>query len=142
MGQGQRIYVLALNNKWDVVGVYTNIRQVHQAVNKLNLENLDNIFLQEVRMNGDPKSDIGKDCKYMLIQKREQLEKHKLDIEDHLKKLIQKKLLNEELTETENKILEKEFLQNVVKPKKEKVPKEKVPKEKVVKPKKEKLPKN
>jgi hypothetical protein len=136
---GQRVYVLALNNKWDVVGVYTNIRQVHQAVNKLNLENLDNIFLQEIRMNEDPKSDIGKDCKYMLIQKREQLEKHKLDIDTHLKKLVAKQLLNQELTETEKKILEKEFLQNepkVVKPKKEKVPKEKkpkVPKEKVPK---------
>lgn len=136
---GARVYVLALNNKWDVVGVYTNIRQVHQAVNKLNLENLDNIFLQEIRMNEDPKNSIGKDCKYMLIQKREQLEKHKLDIDTHLKKLVAKQLLNQELTETEKKILEKEFLQNepkVVKPKKEKVPKEKklkVPKEKVPK---------
>lgn len=133
---GARIYILSVNNKWDVVGVYTNIRQVHQAVNKLNLENLDNIFLQEVRMNGDPKSDIGKDCKYMLIQKREQLEKHKVDIEEHLKKLVAKQLLNQELTETEKKILEKEFLQNVpkvVKPKKEKVIKEKKPKKEKVK---------
>ena len=122
---GQRIYVLSLNNKWDVVGVYTNIRQVHQAVNKLELPNLDNIFLQEVRMNEDPKINIGKDCKYMLIQKREQLEKHKLDIEDHLKKLIKKQLLNEELTETEKKLLQKEFLGNEIKQKskKEKVPK-------------------
>ena len=138
MGQGARIYILSLINKWDVVGVYTNIRQVHQAVNKLDLENLDTIFLQEIRMNGDPKIGIGRDCKYMLVQKREQLEKHKLDIEGHLKKLVAKQLLNEELTETEKKILEKEFLQNVpkvVKPKVVKPKKEKVPK--VVKPKKE-----
>ena len=103
--------------------MYKNIRQVHQAVNKLNLENLDNIFLQEIRMNQDPKNSIGKDCKYMLIQKLEQLEKHNLDIDTHLKKLVTKNLLNEELTETEKKLLEKEFLQNEPKPKKEKKPK-------------------
>ena len=129
-GGGQRIYVLSVNNKWDVVGVYTNIRQVHQAVNKLDLPNLDNIFLQEVRMNEDPKNSIGKECKYMLIQKREQLEKHKINIEEHLKKLIEKQLLNQELTETEKKILEKEFLTGKV-PKENKLKKENRPKDTV-----------
>ena len=99
-GGGQAIYILSVNNKWDVVGVYTNIRQVHQAVTKLNLPNLDNIFLQEVRMNNDPKLNIGKECKYMLIQKQEQLEKHKLDIENHLKN-------SKEKTKTLNKTLNK-----------------------------------
>ena len=106
-GGGQAIYILSVNNKWNVVGVYTNIRQVHQAVNKLNLPNLDSIFLQEVRMNEDPKLNIGKECKYMLTQKQEQLEKHKLDIQNHLKDLERKHLLNEKLTETEKKILQK-----------------------------------
>lgn len=78
---GARIYILSLNNKWNVVGIYTNIRQVHKSVQFLNLENLDNVFLQEIRMNENPALNVGKECKYMLIQKQKELEKHKLDLE-------------------------------------------------------------
>lgn len=131
-GGGQRIYILSLNNKWDVVGVYTNIRQVHQAVNKLELISLDNIFLQEIRMNEDPKINIGKECKYMLIQKREQLEKHKLDNANYQKRLL-------EIQNTEDQNTELDIKEKL--PKKEKVPKKaKDPKKEKV-PKKEKIPK-
>jgi exonuclease III len=88
---GARVYILSLNNKWNVVGIYTNIRQVHQAVEKLNLENLDNVFLQEIRMNENPKENIGKECKYMLIQKQQELIKHKLQLEKYQEKLLLKK---------------------------------------------------
>jgi 3-methyladenine DNA glycosylase AlkC len=77
---GQRVYILSLENKWNVVGIYTNIRQVHKSVIDLKLENLDGVFLQEIRMNEVPKKDIGKDVKYMLIQKQEQMEKHRLQL--------------------------------------------------------------
>ena len=72
---GQRIYILSLTNKWNVVGVYTNIRQVRKSVLILNLENLDNVFLQEIRMNQSPKENFGKDAKYMLIDKIKVMDK-------------------------------------------------------------------
>ena len=94
-GGGQRVYILSLHNKWNVVGIYTNIRQVHKSVEYLKLENLDNVFLQEIRMNENPALNVGKECKYMLIQKQQQLEKHKLDLENFNKK--QEELKNQKL---------------------------------------------
>lgn len=73
---GQRIYILSKLDKWNVLGVYTNIRQVHKAVSILNPENLDEIILQEYKMNENPLENNGKECKYMLIKKREELIKH------------------------------------------------------------------
>ena len=76
---GQRVFVLSLTHKWNVVGIYTNIRQVRKAVIILNLENLDNVFLQEIRMNEPPKENFGKDAKYMLIEKIKVMDKVQAD---------------------------------------------------------------
>ena len=76
---GQRVYILSKDTKWNVIVIYTNIRQVHQAVKSLNLDGLDNILLQEIRMNGIPNEKCGKDAKYMLIQKQEELKKNHLN---------------------------------------------------------------
>ena len=74
---GQRVYVLSLNNKLNVVGIYTNIRQVYKIVQILNLPSLDNLFLQEIRMNENPLKNVGKECKYMLVKKQSEMEIHK-----------------------------------------------------------------
>lgn len=92
---GQRVYLLGINEKFNIVGIYTNIRQVHKTVKELNQPNLDNIFLHEIRMNEPPSDKFGRECKYMLIQKQKEMDRHKILLEiQHNKKLESENTFN------------------------------------------------
>lgn len=70
----QRVYVLARKTKWNVLGIYTNIRQVRKSVKLLESDPsfcLDEIILQEIRMNEGPDENCGKIVTYMLHQNEE-----------------------------------------------------------------------
>lgn len=58
----QRVYILSQNDKWNVLGIFTNIRQTRKYI--ATLENADNLTLQEMRLN-EPSS--AKDATKMLI---------------------------------------------------------------------------
>ena len=58
----QRVYILAQDNKWNVLGIFTNIRQTRKFI--LSLSNNKNLILQETRLN---EPNIIKDVSKMLI---------------------------------------------------------------------------
>lgn len=100
---GARVYVLSLNEKLNIVGIYTNIRQVHQAVKILDLPTLDTIFLHEIRMNESPSATFGRECKYILVQKREELLRHAELLEIQRLKKEQEELTGEQPPQTPKK---------------------------------------
>lgn len=58
----QRVYILSQMDKWNVLGIFTNIRQTRKYIGTL--ENAENLILQEMRLN-EPKT--AKDVSKMLI---------------------------------------------------------------------------
>lgn len=63
---GQRVYLLCLEHKFNIVGIYSNIRQVRKNIQLLN--DAKNILLFEIRMNEPPTTDGGKNVTFMLQQ--------------------------------------------------------------------------
>ena len=62
---GQRIYILCLDYKFNVVGIYANIRQVRKNVILLN-EHENKVLLFELCVNESPSIDCGRDVTFML----------------------------------------------------------------------------
>lgn len=66
---GQRVYILSKSNKWNVLGIYTNIRQVRQSIKRLAEDpayELEEIILQEIRMNEVAANNCGRIVTFML----------------------------------------------------------------------------
>ena len=88
-GGFQRVYVLSQDNKWNVLGIFTNIRQTRKFI--LTLTNSENLILQEMRLN-EPNSN--KDVSKMLIisDKEQENREKNLERRDQEKQAKQAKL--------------------------------------------------
>jgi hypothetical protein len=61
---GQRVYLLCVGRKENVVGIYANIRQVRKNLKLITSQ--DKPLLFEIRINEPPCDNFGKDCSFML----------------------------------------------------------------------------
>lgn len=84
-GGFQRVYVLSQDSKWNVLGIFTNIRQARKFI--LTLTNDENLILQEMRLN-EPNSE--KDVSKMLIISEKEQENRQKNIEMRQQKLEEK----------------------------------------------------
>lgn len=84
-GGFQRVYVLSQDSKWNVLGIFTNIRQTRKFI--LTLVNGENLILQEMRLN-EPNSD--KDVSKMLIISEKEQENRQKNIETRRLRLEEK----------------------------------------------------
>ena len=64
----QRVYILSENERWNVVGIYTNIRQVKKCIAS---RDSAKFILYEMRMNEIPTGKYSRDVTWMIAEKTE-----------------------------------------------------------------------
>lgn len=75
---GQRVYLLCVGSKENVVGIYANIRQVRKNLKLITSQ--DKPLLFEIRINEPPCDNFGNDVSFML-ELPEPLRESKVDEE-------------------------------------------------------------